>query len=418
MNRRFLFFLFFAGAVLSLCIPPAPCQSLDDCLTCHQDRELKTEAGKSLFVDREKFLDSAHGRAEISCVDCHADLKEVGDFPHEPKLSPVDCGRCHPGAGRRFAEGQIHFTAVKGGPAKYRSSHVVKQIYTIVIAVIIGVMLVFIGADFLRRLLDRTRLNNPPLIRDDEVFLRMNLAERIQHWILIGTFFLLIITGLPLFFYEFKFFRWFLPTGRSFYIRGIIHRLAAALMILNFVWHLLYAAFTKRGRDNFKEMIPRVKDIRDAIQAFGYNTGFTRFLRRLGLFKKFFARHPFWLFENPPLYGRYNFVEKFEYWAMASGSFVMIFTGFFMWNVKLSLRLFPLWVHEIFIIIHGYEAILAFLAVIIWHMYNVHLNPAVFPMSKVWLNGKITGKELRLLHPLEYEKIQEERRKILSPNAS
>jgi len=96
---------------------------------------------------------------------------------------------------------------------------------------------------------------------------------------------------------------------------------------------------------------------------------------------------------------------------------VMIFSGFFMWNVELSLRLFPLWVHDIFIIIHGYEAILAFLAVIIWHMYNVHLSPEVFPMSKVWLNGKITGKELRLLHPLEYEQTLEDRRKTLSAEA-
>jgi cytochrome b subunit of formate dehydrogenase len=259
-------------------------------------------------------------------------------------------------------------------------------------------------------------MDSSPLIRDDEVFLRMNLAERIQHWLLISTFFLLIITGIPLFFYEFKFFQWFLPTGRSFYIRGIIHRIAAVLMIINLSWHLFYAAFTRRGRHNFKEMIPRVRDIGDAFEIFGYNTGLTRFLRRLGLFKKFFARHPRWLFEKPPLYGRYNFVEKFEYWALGWGSFVMIFTGFFMWNVELSLRFFPLWVHDIFIIIHGYEAILAFLAVIIWHMYNVHLSPEVFPMSKVWLNGKISGKELRLLHPLEYEKIKEERRKLLSSN--
>jgi len=260
-------------------------------------------------------------------------------------------------------------------------------------------------------------MSSLPLIRDDEVFLRMNLAERIQHWLLIGTFFLLIITGLPLFFYEFKFFQWLLPTGRSFYIRGIIHRIAAVLMILNLVWHLFYAAFTRRGRHNFKEMLPRAKDIRDACEIFWYNIGLTRFLYRRGLGKKFFARHPRWLFEKPPLYGRYNFVEKFEYWALGWGTFVMIVSGFFMWNVELSLRLFPLWVHDIFIIIHGYEAILAFLAVIIWHMYNVHLSPEVFPMSKVWLNGKITGRELRLLHPLEYEKIQEERRKILASDA-
>jgi cytochrome b subunit of formate dehydrogenase len=258
---------------------------------------------------------------------------------------------------------------------------------------------------------------NPPLIRDDEIFLRMNLAERIQHWLLITTFFLLIITGLPLFFYEFKFFKWLLPSGRAFYIRGLIHRAAALVMIANLIWHLFYTGLTKRGRRNLKEMIPKFKDIKDAFELFWHNIGITRFLYRRGFFKKFFEARPYWLFAQTPRYGRYNFIEKFEYWALGWGSVVMIFSGFFMWQVELSLRLFPLWVHDIFVIVHGYEAMLAFLSVIIWHMYNVHLNPEVFPMSKVWLNGQITGKELRLLHPLEYEQVLAERQKILAAEA-
>jgi len=215
----------------------------------------------------------------------------------------------------------------------------------------------------------------------------MNLAERIQHFLLIGTFFILIVTGLPVFFYDIKFLKPLFSPEKSFYIRGIIHRVAAVVMILNLVWHILYTIFTKRGRDNFKEMIPKFKDIRDAFEIFWHHAGLTRFLNRKGILKNFFSRYPYWLFENV--------------------------SGFLMWKVELSLSLFPLWVHDIFIILHGYEAILAFLAVIIWHMYNVHLNPEVFPMSKIWLNGKITGKELRVLHPLEYQKILEERQKVL-----
>jgi cytochrome b subunit of formate dehydrogenase len=259
-------------------------------------------------------------------------------------------------------------------------------------------------------------MDSSPHIRDDEIFLRMNLAERIQHWLLISTFFLLMITGLPLFFYEFKAFKWFFPTERVFYIRGLIHRAAAVVLIANLVWHLFYAAFTARGRNNLKEMTPKIKDFRDAFELLWYNVGLTRFLYRVGISRKFFNTHPYWLFQDPPLFGRYNFIEKFEYWAVGWGSVVMIISGFFMWNVELSLRFFPLWAHDIFVIVHSYEAILAFLAVIIWHMYNVHLNPEVFPMSKIWLNGQITGKELRLLHPLEYQKIVTEREKRLPKN--
>ena len=260
-------------------------------------------------------------------------------------------------------------------------------------------------------------MDSAPLIRDEEIFLRMNLAERVQHGVLISSFLLLILTGLPLFFYDVRFFQLLLPSGQSFYVRGIVHRIAAAVMIANVIAHLLYTALTRRGRDNFKEMLPRWQDVKDAVGLFGYNIGLSRFLNKRGIGGQFFKKHPYWLFEKHPLYGRYNFVEKFEYWALGWGTFVMILSGFFMWNVELSLRFFPLWVHDIFIIVHGYEAILAFLAVIIWHMYNVHLSPEVFPMSKVWLNGKITGRELRLLHPLEYEKILEERQKTLSAEA-
>ena len=78
----------------------------------------------------------------------------------------------------------------------------------------------------------------------------------------------------------------------------------------------------------------------------------------------------------------------------------MIASGFFLWATNLSFRLFPLWVYDIFKIIHSYEAILAFLAIIIWHLYNVHLTPDVFPMSRVWLDGKISGPRIMDASPI------------------
>jgi len=252
-------------------------------------------------------------------------------------------------------------------------------------------------------------LTTRPLIRDDEVFLRMNMAERIQHILLIVSFTLLVLTGLPLMFYELGIFKSIFSVENAFAFRGLLHRGAAVLLIVDIVWHAGYTVLTRRGRDNFRELMPRAKDARDAVSLFGYNVGLARWLYRKGILRGFFDRHPFWKFENPPEYGRYNFIEKLEYLSVAWGSLVMILSGFFMWNVELSLRIFPLWVHDIFVIAHGYEAMLAFLAIIIWHMYNVHLNPEVFPMSKVWLNGKITGHELKTLHPLEYRKILAER---------
>jgi cytochrome b subunit of formate dehydrogenase len=225
------------------------------------------------------------------------------------------------------------------------------------------------------------------LIPDDEVFVRMNLAERWQHGLLAASFIVLILTGLPVLSGEVGLLR--LITGRTsaYALRGLLHRAAALVLIGDLVWHLAYTAFTPRGRRNIRDKMPRWQDLADVLAVF----------RR---------RSP------RPEIGRYGFVEKFEYWSLLWGSAIMIVTGFFMWGTGLSLRLFPLWLHQVFVVIHGYEAILAFVAIIIWHMYTVHLRPGVFPMSRVWLDGGITGADLRRFHPLEYRRILTERERL------
>jgi len=93
---------------------PAPAQSTDDCLTCHEDRELQGERGGrkiSVYFDLKKFAGSVH--ADLQCVDCHADLAGV-DFPHNDKLQDVDCGLCHDDIAEEYNE-SLHGVAVKNG---------------------------------------------------------------------------------------------------------------------------------------------------------------------------------------------------------------------------------------------------------------------------------------------------------------
>jgi cytochrome b subunit of formate dehydrogenase len=250
----------------------------------------------------------------------------------------------------------------------------------------------------------------PAFIRDDEVFVRMTRSERIQHMVLIVCFALLVLTGLPLLIDPMQWLKKIFSFEASFAWRGWIHRVAGAGLIGLSVFHLFYITCTERGREIFRELMPRRKDLTDAIESFGYNLGFTRWLYRKGFWRRFFDRHPYWLFKEPPRYGRFNFIEKFEYLAVWWGNVVMITSGILLWATNLSFRLFPLWVYDTVKIVHGYEAILAFLAIIIWHLYNVHLMPEVFPMSRVWLNGTITGHELKVRHPLEYQTVVEQRR--------
>ncbi|MFC2170005.1 cytochrome c3 family protein [Acidobacteriota bacterium] len=85
----------------------------EDCMLCHEDSELKTENGESLFVESKAFLSSIHGEAGISCVECHSDLMEVEDFPHAENLVSVDCSVCHDEAQESFQK-SIHSQATAG----------------------------------------------------------------------------------------------------------------------------------------------------------------------------------------------------------------------------------------------------------------------------------------------------------------
>ncbi len=241
-------------------------------------------------------------------------------------------------------------------------------------------------------LLSEHSIDDDELIKDDEVFQRMTLAQRIQHVVLFTSFFTLVLTGLPLVFPNTPLIHklFFFPT--SFWLRGIIHRVAGIALIGVGLFQIVYVIVSPRGNKDFHQIIPNPQDAKDALNLFLANLG---------------------LREERPKFGKYNFIEKFEYWALVWGIFVMALSGLLLWFQEAAIALFPLWVLDIVRIVHGFEAILAFLAIIIWHMYNVHLNPEVFPMSKVWINGKISKHELMEHHPLEYEALLKERREKL-----
>jgi len=105
-----------------------------------------------------------------------------------------------------------------------------------------------------------------------------------------------------------------------------------------------------------------------------------------------------------PRFDRFNYVEKFEYYALAWGTVVMTFSGLALTYEEAAMRVLPKWAWDIVYAVHGYEALLAFLAIIIWHLYNVHLRPGIFPMNWAWITGKMPEEQLREEHPLEYER--------------
>ncbi|MBW7996635.1 MAG: hypothetical protein FVQ81_08745 [Candidatus Glassbacteria bacterium] len=215
---------------------------------------------------------------------------------------------------------------------------------------------------------------------------RFSKAQRFQHYMLIASFTTLILTGVPLMLPDSWVVRQMFWFQGSFTLRGILHRTAAVALMLISIYHVFYCLFTPRGNRDLREMVLSLKDIKDLFGMISYNLG---------------------KIDSHPRFGRFNFIEKFEYYAVAWGSAIMLATGVALWFPVEATILFPRWVLDIIRVIHGFEAILAFLAIIIWHMYNVHLNPEVFPMSRIWLNGRMELDFLRRHHSLEFERLLE-----------
>jgi formate dehydrogenase gamma subunit len=205
---------------------------------------------------------------------------------------------------------------------------------------------------------------------------RFPLARRIEHWVMMASFVLLALTGLPQKFSSSPISIAFVGMLGGIEALRTIHHFAAIVMILGTAWHLLvfgYLAYVRRTR---LTMLPTLQDAKDGWQALLYNIGRTK---------------------TPPQMGRYTFEEKMEYWAFVWGAMIMGVTGFMMWNPISTTRFLPGEVIPAAKAAHGGEALLAVLAIIIWHMYGVHIKR----FNKSMFTGKMTEEEMLHEHPLE-----------------
>jgi len=221
----------------------------------------------------------------------------------------------------------------------------------------------------------------------EEEILRFSLLFRLQHMGMFIGVIILIITGLPLKYPDARISHAFFHAVGGVTVSGIIHRIGAAILIIVGAVHMFYIAFCADGRKNLKALLPGFKDVGDVYRNVLYFFGF----RKEG------AR-----------FGRFSYLEKFDYWAVYWGMVVMILTGLMLWFHDYVMSLLPKIYMDVAREAHSDEALLATLAIVIWHFYNVHFNPSRFPGSLTWLHGKITKKEMMHEHPLEYEEMLRE----------
>ncbi|MCG6972431.1 MAG: cytochrome b/b6 domain-containing protein [Desulfobacterales bacterium] len=221
-----------------------------------------------------------------------------------------------------------------------------------------------------------------PIVQDSprRYFVRLNLSERIQHLIFVTCFIMLALTGVMVWLPEKTFH--FLGSAKEtvFLVRSLLHRIFATIMILVCIYHVYYLIFKAAGRRWFKDMMPKVKDINDFGGNMLYLIGFR---------------------DEPPEFDRFSYKHKLEYGALIAGMTLMSVSGIILW----SEYFWDKFIVDIAALIHGMEAVLACLALMIWHLYEVHLRPHKFPVDNMWLTGVIDEAEMKEEYPLHYKKI-------------
>jgi len=214
-----------------------------------------------------------------------------------------------------------------------------------------------------------------------QVVMRFDKLRRVEHWLLFISFTTLAITGLIQ-----KYPNNAVSLGLVALLGGvqivrIIHRISAVMFVLEAIFHFVYMGYQLYIQRKKASMIPGVKDVVDAVQSTAHNLG----LRKEG-----------------PKMGRYNFAEKAEYLAVIWGLIMMGLTGLMLWNPIFTSKFLPGQFIPAAKVAHGLEAVLAVLAILLWHFYHVHIKRWNWSMVK----GTLKREEMEEEHALELEEIE------------
>jgi formate dehydrogenase subunit gamma len=218
----------------------------------------------------------------------------------------------------------------------------------------------------------------------DEYLVRFSVWGRFQHAAMILLFVILLITGMPQKWPSADVSRWVIDHIGGIFAARWMHRAAGVGLTALVVAHVGVAvAGILTGRMKFSMMLSK-RDFQDTINNLRYYAGYT---------------------DVAPKFGRFDYRQKFEYWGLIFGSVIMVVTGFVLIYPIVISQWLPAELIPAAKVMHSYEALFAFLIVLIWHMAGAHLSPEAFPIDTSIFTGKIRKDKLRHEHELEYEEI-------------
>ena len=350
------------------------------CAQCHEGVRLSQEFG--VQGNRvSSYLDSYHGMAAeggsvvvANCASCHGVHNILPSSDPRSTINKanldVTCGKCHRGVTQKFTLNKVHMDLSQSRDIGSVAVRWVRWFYLALIFAVIGAMFLHNAIIWRSKAVARRRMQNPGMVR-------MTENQRWQHLVLLTSFIVLVITGFALRFPN----SWIaavLPMAER--LRSIVHRVAGVVLIGAGIYHLAYLAATREGRRLICDFAPAPKDVFDAWGTMRYYLGLSR---------------------EKPKFGRFSYAEKAEYWALVWGTALMGVTGIMLWAKVWVGDLLARWWVDVATSVHFYEAILATLAIVVWHFYQVFLDPDVYPMNWAWWDGKMPVEHYRHEHGLD-----------------
>ncbi|MFO1078509.1 MAG: cytochrome b/b6 domain-containing protein [Planctomycetota bacterium] len=388
------------------------------CITCHADGarmdryRLSTRVVSTYLNDFHGVSVHYYGRSSGStalptlvCADCHGthEVAPLAKLPPEQmkaKLLSV-CRTCHPDAAEDFPDAWLsHY---EPSPTKAPLVFAVKLGYWIFIPLVIGGLSLQIFAHVVIHQRRRRKQHAPEpghelLVPGDEHrwVRRFSNRQRLEHLLVVLTFALLLLTGLPQKFHDNT---WALVVTGLFggidTMRGV-HRVVGIVFAGLCVQHLVVAVGGVLARRHGMTIVPTRQDFRDAAHNLRYYLGSAA---------------------EPPRFDRFDYRQKFEYWGMIVGSLVMIVSGFVLYFPMQAAAVLPGQVIPAMKAAHTYEAMMALLTIIVWHMYGAFLNPDCRPLDRTIFSGHISLARMKLEHTLEWQREKDRLEVVEEPAA-
>jgi cytochrome b subunit of formate dehydrogenase len=343
------------------------------CGRCHGDLRLTEKFALDVNAVAA-FEDSFHGLASrtgsvsvANCASCHGvhDILPSSDprsHVHPANLAST-CGACHPGAGTTFAIGPVHVVATDRASA-HPAVYWVRLAYVWVIWLVVGGMVLHNALDLRRKALSP---QPRPVLPLEARRWRMAAGFRVAHALVLVSFAVLVWTGFALTYPDSWWSAPLLVWEGRFALRGSIHRGAALVMLAGFAFHAVHLAVDRRARACIRRMRPTRDDFRELRERVRW----------------FFGARP-----DMPHAPALGYAEKVEYLALIWGTVIMALSGFVLWFSDWSLAYLPKWASDVATVVHFYEAVLATLAILVWHFYFVMFDPLVYPMDGAWISGR------------------------------